>query len=77
MLRVQESNLLFPLCGEMTDSLTRIPEWNQDCHLPPPVRFVNPCRWSVNISYCLLFGGRLNIFQSHLLRWLYKLHLHG
>lgn len=36
MLRVQESNLLFPLCGQMADSLTRTSEWSQILYLPPP-----------------------------------------
>lgn len=57
MLRVQESNLLFPLCGEKSDSLTRIPDCGLDCHLPPPVHYVVPCRW--NVSICANRGLRL------------------
>lgn len=41
MLRVQESNLLFPLCGEMTDSLTRIP-CDSGGYLPPPQCIFQP-----------------------------------
>lgn len=52
MLRVQESNLLFPSCdGEMTGSLTRMGYLGRS-HLPPQLRFL--IRFELMLAFLLL-----------------------